>query len=123
MGEQIQQAADRQRIWRGRALRQARRREPTLDRGISGESLRAPARHDSEDPGLGWTVAMGADGFPFAAASSARHSVLLQPEGVGLKYGPAQAGVLCVAEILYGDKRERHRSRSVRSEVQPCVRS
>src|SRR5882672_10832317 len=100
MEDGMGQAADHERIWRGKSLRQARERRRTLDRGVSGQPLPAPDQYAEKDPIAGGPIALGADGFPFAAPLAAWHPGLLQPQGTGFESRGTQAGVLRVAEVL-----------------------
>src|SRR5438552_11534969 len=75
-----------------------------MDRGVSGQSLSAPDQHAEKDSIIGGIIALGTDGLPLPAPLPARHPGLLQPQGVGFKSGTTQAGVLCLAEILQGNR-------------------
>src|SRR5580693_2648668 len=103
MEDGVEQAAHHERIWCGKSVRQTRRSRRTLDRGVSGQSLSAPDQHAKKDSVAGGSVPMGPDGFSLAAPAVARRTGLLQPQRIGFESRTAQAGVLCVAEVLSRD--------------------
>src|SRR5882724_10688935 len=103
MEDGVEQAAHHERIWRGKSVRQTRRSRRTLDRGVSGQSLSAPDQHAEKDSVAGGSITVGPDGLSFAAPAVARHTGLLQPQRLGFESRTAQAGVLCVAEVLSGN--------------------
>src|SRR6185436_439323 len=82
MDDRMEQAPDRERIWRGKSLRQARRSRRTLDRGVPGQPLPAPDHHAEKDPIAGGPVTLGPDGFPFTAPLAARHTGLYNRRGL-----------------------------------------
>ena len=84
-------------------LRRAREPRCPLDGGIPNGPISAPNRDVAQNSVACRDVALGADGFPFAAPPAHRRAGFLQSQGPDFRPRPAQASVLHAAEVLQGD--------------------
>src|SRR3989442_8503435 len=98
----VPQAADHERIWRGRALRPPRHCERALDRGVSGKSLSASDRDVETHLFSSRDLPMDTKGLPQSAADVAPYSGLLQSQRAGERSRRKEEGFLCAAGILPG---------------------
>src|SRR5258708_5490691 len=100
MENDVSETADHERIWRGSPLRTSWRSVNAMDRGIPGEFLPAHGEYVEENFFFARHVSLDPDGFPLPTPAAAGHSGLLQPQGIGLRPGREEEGVLRNAEIL-----------------------
>src|SRR5262249_27243815 len=100
VGHALQQADDRQRIWRRSKVWFAWSRHAALDRGKSGRDLPAPNRGFPPDPFLARHESVDPERFPLATPAVTEASGWLQPQRTDFGKRRAEESVLRSPEIL-----------------------
>src|SRR5262249_50996750 len=100
VGNSLQQAGLRQRIWRRRAPGTSWRQGRTLDGGVSGGPVSANDSDAGKDRRPRRIFAVDPRRLPFAAPRAAGRAGRIQPQGTDLQRRRGEEGVSFPAELL-----------------------